>query len=157
MSLETEIKNLTAAVSALTQVMQAQAQPQPQMMGYNPMPPGNLDPRVQQPQQGFAQPGIPMPPSGPQTPGLPTMPAAPMFPAQMVGGNGQFPQAQAPMLPFNDTPSLVLWATAKYKALGPERGAQIQPLIQSMGFTALNQIPPDRFAQVYQAIEALGA
>jgi len=136
MSLETEIKNLAAAVIALTAKIE----------GINVAAPAPV-----------AQ--APAPVAAPLTVTVPTpapvatlvMPAAPSFvaPAPVA--------AVAAGAPFNDPKGLLEYVMGAYKALGAEKGQQIQGVLTSMGYQNINDVKPEHYAQLHAGVEALKA
>lgn len=60
-------------------------------------------------------------------------------------------------LPFNDPASLVKYVTESYQALGPEKGMQIQSILENLGHTNVTEVPADKYGQLHQAIEELKA
>jgi hypothetical protein len=137
MSLETEIKNLAAAVIALTAKIE----------GINVAP---AAPVVQDP---VAAPltvtvATPAPVAAPVAP-APVMPAAPSFvaPAPVA--------APAAGTPFNDPKGLLEYVMGAYKALGAEKGQQIQGVLTSMGYQNINDVKPEHYAQLHAGVEAL--
>jgi hypothetical protein len=67
------------------------------------------------------------------------------------------PAAPAPAshVPFFDQSGLVEYTMAKYKELGPTKGASIQPLLLAMGYDSLKKLPPEKFAEFHALVEAL--
>lgn len=78
------------------------------------------------------------------------MPAPPSF-APLV-----MPVAQpAPTaIPFNDIAGLIKYATDKFYALGAN-SAQIGNVIQEMGHSNIEHIPPDQFKIFFDKVEAI--
>lgn len=75
------------------------------------------------------------------------MPAAPTFtPA---------PAPAASAAPFNDGPGLVKYVMDSYKAMGPEKGAQIQNALVSIGYQNINDVKPEHYGALFEKIEAL--
>jgi hypothetical protein len=149
MSLESKIDNLTAEVSALRSVMitlvqQLQAAPVaapqpaqavvPQQPAFSPSP---------APSPAMVVPPTPVPDAAPQMPPTPTFMAP--------------PAAAAPAVPFADTKGLIGYMTEAYGLLGPEKGAQMQNVLTSLGYQNVNDVQPAHFPAVYQQIEALKA
>lgn len=80
----------------------------------------------------------------------PSMPAPPNF----------APSAPAPAqqsVPFSDSQGLTQYTMAAYQAMGPEKGARIQSVLQSIGVSNLNEVKPEQFAAFYNGVEALKA
>lgn len=131
MSLETEIKNLAAAVVALTAKIE----------GINVAAPA---PVVQAPAPVAAPVATPAPVAAPVA-----MPAAPSFvaPAPVA--------APAAGAPFNDPKSLLEYVMGAYKALGADKGQQIQSVLTQLGYQNINDVKPEHYAQLHAGVEAL--
>lgn len=139
MSLETEIKNLAAAVVALTAKIE----------GINVAP---AAPVAQAP----APVAAPVALADVLTAAAPapvaaalTMPAAPSFvaPAPVA--------AVAAGAPFNDPKSLLEYVMGAYKALGADKGQQIQGVLTQLGYQNINDVKPEHYAQLHAGVEAL--
>jgi hypothetical protein len=76
------------------------------------------------------------------------MPAPPVFVAPPAA-----PQQAG--VPFSDGASLLKWVMEKYKALGPVKGAQIQKVINDLGYSNVNDIKPAHYADFHARVEAL--
>ena len=76
----------------------------------------------------------------------PTMPPLPSFapPAPVVLN-----------LPFNDNAGLINYAMAAYQQMGPVKGAAMQQLIESFGYTNMTAVKPEHFAAMYEGIEKM--
>jgi hypothetical protein len=138
MSLETEIKNLTAAVIALTAKLESS----------NVAP---AAPVVQAPAPVAAPAPVvaPEPAPAPVAPVAPVMPAAPSF-------QPPAPQAAAPTgAPFSDPKGLIDYVMGAYKALGPQKGAQIQSVLTGLGYANINDVKPEHYGQLFAGVEAL--
>lgn len=150
MSLELKIEQLTKAVEALTAAMQNQvtaAAPVQTMAPVAVAAPVQAAPVVQQP---IAPPPVQQVAPAPVTtaPVAPTMPAPPTFaPAP--------PPVQQAGVPFNDGKSLIEYVMGRYKALGPEKGAQIQNVLTGLGYQNINDIKPEHYAQFHAGVEAI--
>ena len=135
MSLETEIKNLTAAVVALTAKLES----------------GNVAPVapvVQAPAPAAAV-TVTIPEPTPVV-AAPVMPAAPSFQPPVAAS------AAAPTgAPFSDPKGLIDYVMGAYKALGPQKGAQIQGVLTGLGYANINDVKPEHYAQLFAGIEAL--
>ena len=140
MSLENEIKTLAAAVIALTAKIE----------GINVAAPA---PVAQAPAPAF-KPGIAS--AGPDNIPAPApvaapaaMPAAPSFvaPAPVA--------AVVAGAPFNDPKGLLEYVMGAYKALGADKGQQIQGVLTSMGYQNINDVKPEHYAQLHAGVEAL--
>ena len=131
MSLEQNISDLTAAVTALTAAIIAKA-------GASTVPQAAA-PVAQQ----FAPAVAPAPTA---MPALPTFAAAPA-PAAAA------PVAQA--APFADGPGLIAYVMGAYKEMGPTKGAQIQGVLTGLGYQNINDVKPEHYGSLYQGVEAL--
>jgi hypothetical protein len=136
MSLENEIKTLAAAVIALTAKIE----------GINVAP---AAPVAQAPAPVAAPLTVTVPTPAPVA--APVMPAAPTFvaPAPVA--------AVAAGAPFNDAKGLLEYVMGAYKALGAEKGQQIQGVLTSMGYQNINDVKPEHYAQLHAGVEALKA
>lgn len=147
MSLEQKIDQLTKAVEALTAAMQNQVTAAPVQF--------KMDAQSQQAQamlnQVAAAPTPPMVQQAAPAPvaTAPVMPAPPTFaPAAPV-------QAASAGVPFNDGKSLIEYVMARYKQLGPEKGAQIQNVLTGLGYQNINDIRPEHYAQFHAGVEGI--
>jgi hypothetical protein len=75
------------------------------------------------------------------------MPAPPVFTAPVVPA--------APAVPFSDAKGLMDYVMATYKALGQQKGAEIQKVLAGLGVGTINEIKPEQYAALYAGIEAL--
>ena len=57
--------------------------------------------------------------------------------------------------PFTDGKGLIDYVMGAYKALGPQKGAQIQNVLIGMGCTNINDVKPEQYGALYAAVEAL--
>ena len=138
MSLESKIEALTAAVIALTAKLES-TNVAPAAPVVNPTP----APVVQ------AAPVIVSVVDTPALPaGVPIMPAPPTFqPA---------PAAPAPTgAPFSDPKGLIDYVMSAYKALGPQKGAEIQKVLTSLGYGNINDVKPEHYGALHAGVEAL--
>ena len=82
-------------------------------------------------------------------PAAPAMPAPPTF----------APVAPAPVVPaaapFTDQKGLIDYVMSSYKALGPQKGAQIQQVLVSLGCSNINDVKPEQYAALFAGVEAL--
>lgn len=79
----------------------------------------------------------------------PAMPAPPVFVA---------PAPVAPTgAPFTDGKGLIDYMMGVYKALGPQKGAQIQGVLTGIGYQNINDVKPEHYGQLFAAVEALKA
>jgi hypothetical protein len=140
MSLETEIKNLAAAVVALTAKIEGINVAPAAPVAQAPAPVAAFKP-------GIASAG---PDNIPAPAPAPVMPAAPSFvaPAAPAAPTGA---------PFNDPKSLLDYVMGAYKALGAEKGAQIQTVLTQLGYQNINDVKPEHYAQLHAGVEALKA
>lgn len=134
MSLEAKIEALTAAVQELTAAMRGGVSV--------PQPAAPVQPPV-------AAPVVMAPVAAP----APAMPAPPTF---------QMPAAPAPVAapagaPFNTPQGLMEYTMGSYKAMGPEKGARIQGVLQGLGVANLNDLQPAQYGQFFAGVEALKA
>lgn len=137
MSLENHIQALTAAVQALTAQLQgssAPAVPQPAAQPSYPAPQPMAPPPMQQQLQA--------PP--------------PMAPPQMP----QAPQQQQ-AYPFHDSVSAGAWTTLAWDACVAANQdvaqAEFVALMGALGTTDFNQIGPDKFAVLFNGVQAIKA
>jgi len=132
MSLEAKIETLTAAVVALTAKLEAGAAPAAPVVIAAPAPSAP---------QTFTAPA----PAAP----APVMPAPPSFVAPA-------PVAAAPAgAPFSDPKGLIDYVMTSYKTLGPQKGAQIQTVLTSMGYGNINDVKPEHYGALFAGVEAL--
>lgn len=78
------------------------------------------------------------------------MPAAPSFMAPAAT-----PAAAVNAVPFTDGKGLVAYVMDAYKAMGPEKGAGIQNILVGLGYQNINDVKPEHYAALHQAVEAL--
>ena len=57
--------------------------------------------------------------------------------------------------PFTDGKGLIEYVMATYSALGPEKGARIQEVVNALGCKVVNEIKPEQYEAFYQGVEAL--
>ena len=130
MSLEAKIEALTQAVQALTAQLQSS----------NVAP---AAPVVQAP----APVAAPVP-----VVAAPVMPAPPAFvaPAPVAA-----PVASG--APFTDGKGLIDYVMGAYKAMGPQKGAQIQGVLTGLGYQNINDVKPEHYGALFQGVEQLKA
>jgi hypothetical protein len=130
MSLEAKIDALTIAVQALTVAMLEAKNVAPAAPVVNPAP------------------APAPPPVAAPAPAAPAMPAPPTFqPA---------PAAPAPTgAPFSDPKGLIDYVMSAYKALGPQKGAQIQQVLTGLGYGNINDVKPEHYGALHAGVEAL--
>ena len=73
--------------------------------------------------------------------------AAPIAPTSTASPFGKDEQG-------NDM-TLLNYVMATYRALGPIKGAQIQPILTGMGYNNINEVRPEHYTAFYSAVEAL--
>ena len=130
MSLEAKIEALTAAVVALTAKLEAGAAPAAPVVIAAPAPSAP---------QTFTAPAPVAP--------VVAMPAPPSFVA---------PAPAAPAgAPFSDPKGLIDYVMTSYKALGPQKGAQIQTVLTGMGYGNINDVKPEHYGALFAGVEAL--
>ena len=130
MSLEAKIEALTAAVVALTAKLEAGAAPAAPVVIAAPAPSAP---------QTFTAPAPVAP--------VVAMPAPPSFVA---------PAPVAPAgAPFSDPKGLIDYVMNSYKALGPQKGAQIQTVLTSMGYGNINDVKLEHYGALFAGVEAL--
>jgi hypothetical protein len=133
MSLEAKIDALTAAVVALTAKLESSnvAAPAPQVIT-SAAPAASVTLTVPAP---VAAPvvAMPAPPS-----------FAPVAPAPVPTG-----------APFSDPKGLIDYVMSSYKALGPQKGAQIQNVLTTLGYQNINDIKPEHYGALFAGVEAL--
>ena len=126
MTIESRIEELTAAITALTAALSARA-------GAAPVP-------------APAPTAAPVPAPAPVA-AAPIMPAPPTFTTPVVPA--------APAVPFSDAKGLMDYVMSTYKALGQQKGAEIQKVLAGLGVGTINEIRPDQYPALYAGIEAL--
>jgi hypothetical protein len=57
--------------------------------------------------------------------------------------------------PFSDAKGLMDYVMSSYKALGPQKGAQIQGVLGSIGASTINEVRPEQYAALFAGVEAL--
>ena len=139
MSLELKIEALTAAVIALTARMD------------------NVPAAAQPLAQPLAQPPAPAPVAAPAMPAPPTFAAIPaaVAPAPVVAALVAPVTASPSSAPFSDGKGLIDYVMNAYKALGPQKGAQIQSVLTGMGYANINDVKPEMYGALYAGVEAL--
>lgn len=137
MSLESKIEALTAAVVALTAKLEstnvAPAAPvvNPNTVTISAAPaPASAPASVAAP-----APAMPAPPS--------FVAPAPAAPAATGGA------------PFSDPKGLIDYVMSSYKALGPQKGAEIQKVLTNLGYGNINDVKPEHYGALFAGVEAL--
>jgi hypothetical protein len=134
MSLEAKIEALTQAVQALTAQLQSS----------NVAP---AAPVVQAPAP-VAAPAPALVAAPAPVVVAPAMPAPPAFVAPVA----------APVVtgaPFSDGKGLIDYVMGAYKAMGPQKGAQIQGVLTGLGYQNINDVKPEHYGQLFAGVEAL--
>lgn len=132
MSIEAKIEALTAAVTALTAALTTRAAPTVAL---------SAAPAVVVPAPVAAP--APAPVAAP----VAAMPAPPTFTAP--------PPAAPTGAPFSDAKGLMDYVMSAYKALGPQKGAQIQQVLTGLGVSTINEVKPEQYAALFAGVEAL--
>jgi hypothetical protein len=57
--------------------------------------------------------------------------------------------------PFTDGKGLIDYVMGAYKALGPQKGAQIQGVLTGMGYQNINDVKPEHYGALFAGVEAL--
>jgi hypothetical protein len=65
------------------------------------------------------------------------------------------PVAAVAGAPFTDGKGLIDYVMGAYKALGPQKGAQIQGVLTGMGYQNINDVKPEHYGQLFAGVEAL--
>lgn len=140
MSLEAKIEALTQAVQALTAQLQSSNV-------------AAAAPVVQAPAPVVAPAPVAAPVAAPApVAAAPAMPAPPAFVAPA-------PTA-APVAsgaPFTDGKGLIDYVMGAYKAMGPQKGAQIQGVLTGLGYQNINDVKPEHYGALFQGVEQLKA
>ena len=138
MSLEAKIEALTQAVQALTAKLEST----------NVAP----APAVAQAPAPVAAPVVAPAPLEQPAPvaAAPAMPAPPAFVAPVAA-----PAASG--APFSDPKGLIDYVMGAYKALGPQKGAQIQGVLTGLGYQNINDVKPEHYGALFQGVEQLKA
>ena len=142
MSLEAKIEALTQAVVALTAKLESANVAAPTPVAQAPAP-------VAAPAPVIVNQPLVTPAS---VAAAPAMPAPPAFVAPAP--------AAAPVAsgaPFTDGKGLIDYVMGAYKALGPQKGAQIQNVLVGLGYQNINDVKPEHYGQLYAGVEQLKA
>jgi hypothetical protein len=140
MSLELKIEALTAAVVALTAKLESSNVAAPAPVAPAPAPVVQAAP-VPKTAEESARIGSPVA-------AAPAMPEPPTFAAPVA----------APVTtgaPFTDGKGLIDYVMGAYKALGPQKGAQIQGVLTGMGYQNINDVKPEHYGALFAGVEAL--
>jgi hypothetical protein len=137
MSLEQKIDALTAAVVALTAKLESSNVAAPAPVAPTPAPVVQAAPItvsvVDTPAPVAAATAMPAPPAF-------TVPVA----APVATG-----------APFTDGKGLIDYVMGAYKALGPQKGAQIQGVLTGMGYQNINDVKPEHYGALFVGVEGL--
>ena len=135
MSLESKIEALTAAVVALTAKLES-TNVAPAAPVVNP--------------NTVTISAAPAPAPAPVAAPAPAMPSPPSFVA---------PAPAAPAVtggaPFSDPKGLIDYVMSSYKALGPQKGAEIQKVLTNLGYGNINDVKPEHYGALFAGVEAL--
>ena len=82
------------------------------------------------------------------------MPTPPTFEAPAPA---PAPVAAPTAVPFKDNQELTQYVLNVYRELGPQKGMQIQKVLDSMGIKNINDTRPDQYAQFYAGVEQIRA
>ncbi len=134
MSLEAKIEALTQAVIALTAKLEStNVAPAAPVVNPAPAPAASAPAPVAAPAPAAAAPAMPAPP---------TFQPAPAAPAPTGA-------------PFSDPKGLIDYVMSAYKALGPQKGAQIQQVLTGLGYGNINDVKPEHYGALHAGVEAL--
>lgn len=146
MSIENQLAALTAAVIELTNAVKSKgnviATPVAPAPVVAPVAPAPAPAPVAAPVAVAAPAPVTVSPSN--------MPAPPTF----------APAAPAPApvnAPFTDGKGLIDYVMGAYKAMGAQKGAQIQTVLTGLGYQNINDVKPEHYGALYQGVEALKA
>jgi hypothetical protein len=73
------------------------------------------------------------------------VPPAPVMPAPVAAGSA----------PFSEHKGMLAYVMSSYQALGAEKGAGIQKVLESFGVKNINEVKAEHYATLYAGIEAL--
>jgi uncharacterized membrane protein len=76
-------------------------------------------------------------------------------PAPVVAAPTPAPAPVVAAAPFTTPNEMIAWVTTKWRTLGPVKGAEIQTVVQSLGVESINELTPDKYAELYAKVEAL--
>jgi hypothetical protein len=79
----------------------------------------------------------------------------PAQPLQVAAFVAPVPVAAVAGAPFTDGKGLIDYVMSAYKALGPQKGAQIQNVLTGMGYQNINDVKPEHYGQLFVGVEAL--
>ena len=143
MSIENSLKKSADALERIATAMEALVN---QGAG---IPAANVNTPVETPAPA---PVAPQPPAA----AAPPVPPAPPTPAATTPAPPPTP-APTPdvQLPFADINGLVQYVMGKYQSLGAEKGDGIQNVLVGLGYSNINDVQPEHFAQFYTQVEAI--
>jgi 2-oxoglutarate dehydrogenase E2 component (dihydrolipoamide succinyltransferase) len=141
MSLEQKIEALTAAVVALTAKLESSNVAAPAPVAPAPAPVVQAAPAPAAVYVSAVDTPAPVVAAA-------AMPAPPSFVAPQ-------PVAAVASAPFSDGKGLIDYVMGAYKALGPQKGAQIQGVLTGMGYQNINDVKPEHYAALHTGVEAL--
>jgi hypothetical protein len=145
MSIEQKIEALTAAVVALTAKLESSNVAAPAPVAPAPAPVVQAAP-VPKTAEESAYIGSPV--AAAPVAAAPAMPEPPTFAAPVA--------APAPTgAPFSDGKGLIDYVMGAYKALGPQKGAQIQGVLTGMGYQNINDVKPEHYGTLFAGVEGL--
>ncbi len=134
--IEQNIAALTAAVIELTNAIKAGGATTVPQAAAPVAPQVAPQPNVM---MGYAAPAMPAPPTFAPPAFTAPAPAAPV----------------APSAPFTDGQGLIAYVMGAYKEMGPQKGANIQGVLTSLGYQNINDVKPEHYGNLYQGVEAL--
>ena len=152
MSIENQLAALTAAVIELTNAVKSKGNviaapvvaPAPVASNIAPVA-SNIAP--------VASNIAPTPAPAPVVAPAPAMPAPPTFAPVAAPA----PVTANTHAPFTDGKGLIDYVMGAYKAMGPQKGAQIQNILTGLGYQNINDVKPEHYGALHQGIEALKA
>jgi hypothetical protein len=149
MSIEQKIEALTAAVVALTAKLESSNVAAPAPVAPAPAPVVQAAPVPMPGDKVTISMAAPVTLLS-DTPGPvgASMPAPPTFAAPVAA-----PVATG--APFSDGKGLIDYVMGAYKALGPQKGAQIQGVLTGMGYQNINDVKPEHYGTLFAGVEAL--
>ncbi len=65
------------------------------------------------------------------------------------------PAPVAAAAPFSDPKGLIDYVMSSYKALGAQKGAQIQQVLTGLGYQNINDVKPEHYGALFAGVEAL--
>lgn len=93
-------------------------------------------------------------PATPASP-APASPAAPNIPETPLPVTASAPAATGAAAPFSDGPGLTRYIMAAYQEMGQEKGAQIQTVLNNLGYQNINDVKSEHYDQLYAGVEAM--